>query len=67
MASHCNAEPVVQMQGVTVKYGNKTVLGDWCQEMPGREDDKGLFWTVRRGERWGVFGANGEHYSRRYS
>ncbi|KAK3398845.1 P-loop containing nucleoside triphosphate hydrolase protein [Sordaria brevicollis] len=43
-------EPLVEMQGVTVRYGTKTVLGNW---------PKGLHWTVRRGSRWGVFGPNG--------
>jgi len=49
-------EPVVEMDGVVVRYGDKTVLGGWRQE--GRDED-GLFWTVRKGDRWGVFGPNG--------
>ncbi|EAA32650.1 P-loop containing nucleoside triphosphate hydrolase protein [Neurospora crassa] len=43
-------EPLVEMSGVTVRYGSKTVLGNW---------PSGLHWTVRRGSRWGVFGPNG--------
>ncbi|KAK3949987.1 P-loop containing nucleoside triphosphate hydrolase protein [Pseudoneurospora amorphoporcata] len=43
-------EPLVEMSGVTVRYGTKTVLGNWSS---------GLHWTVRRGSRWGVFGPNG--------
>ncbi|KAK1775731.1 P-loop containing nucleoside triphosphate hydrolase protein [Copromyces sp. CBS 386.78] len=43
-------EPLVEMSGVTVRYGTKTVLGNW---------PSGLHWTVRRGSRWGVFGPNG--------
>ncbi|KAM7184670.1 P-loop containing nucleoside triphosphate hydrolase protein [Naviculisporaceae sp. PSN 640] len=43
-------ERVVEMQGCVVKYGEKAVLGNW---------EGGLHWTVREGERWGVFGPNG--------
>ena len=43
-------EPLVEMSGVTVRYGTKAVLGNW---------PSGLHWTVRRGSRWGVFGPNG--------
>jgi len=50
-------EPVIDLDGVSVKYGNKTVLGGWRQK--GQKED-GLFWTVKRGERWGVFGPNGK-------
>ena len=51
-------EALVEMQGVCVRYGDKEVLGGWEQEVGG-QGKKGLFWTVRRGERWGVFGPNG--------
>lgn len=51
-------EPLVEMDGCRVKYGNKTVLGNWTVEKHGKAVD-GLSWTVRRGERWGVFGPNG--------
>lgn len=47
-------EPVVEMQGVKVSYGDKTVLGDWTQN-----DQSGLWWTLHRGQRCGIFGANG--------
>ena len=39
-------EPVVELRGVTVRYGRRTVLD-------------GLDWTVRAGERWQVIGPNG--------
>ncbi|KAK3319213.1 P-loop containing nucleoside triphosphate hydrolase protein [Apodospora peruviana] len=51
-------EPLVEMDGCRVKYGDKVVLGNWTEERNGKEVD-GLTWTVRRGERWGVFGPNG--------
>lgn len=51
-------EPVVEMDGVHVHYGDKTVLGDWEQTVSG-EKKKGLHWQLRRGQRWGVFGLNG--------
>ncbi|KAL7822981.1 P-loop containing nucleoside triphosphate hydrolase protein [Trichoderma gracile] len=53
-----DAEPLVEMDGCQVRYGDKIALGNWSQKTP--EGDKpGLIWTVRRGERWGVFGPNG--------
>ncbi|KAK4218635.1 P-loop containing nucleoside triphosphate hydrolase protein [Rhypophila decipiens] len=51
-------EPVVEMDGCLVKYGEKSVLGDWQEKHEGTQRS-GLHWTVRRGERWGVFGPNG--------
>ncbi|KAI3401405.1 hypothetical protein diail_11489 [Diaporthe ilicicola] len=51
-------EPLVEMESCQVKYGDKVVLGNWAVEENG-ESVKGLSWTVRRGERWGVFGPNG--------
>ncbi|TWU76571.1 hypothetical protein ED733_007918 [Metarhizium rileyi] len=53
-----NAEPLVEMDGCRVRYGDKIALGNWSQETPQGLKD-GLVWTVRRGERWGVFGPNG--------
>ena len=56
-----DGEPIIEMDGVKVTYGNKTVLGGWHQPSnaePTKQKD-GLFWTVRRGQRWGVFGLNG--------
>ena len=53
-----DAEPLVEMQGCKVRYGDKTVLGNWTLDTP-RGSKEGLDWTVRRGERWGVFGPNG--------
>ncbi|KAB5540544.1 P-loop containing nucleoside triphosphate hydrolase protein [Coniochaeta sp. 2T2.1] len=51
-------EPLVQMEGCRVRYGDKVALGNWGEVKDG-EEKKGLYWTVRRGERWGVFGPNG--------
>lgn len=50
-------EPLIQMKGVRVAYGEKMVLGRWAPEDDSKEP--GLWWTVRRGQRWGVFGPNG--------
>jgi ABC-type molybdenum transport system ATPase subunit/photorepair protein PhrA len=52
-------EPLVEMEGCQVRYGNKIALGNWTDEKDGQQPTKGLTWTVRRGERWGVFGPNG--------
>lgn len=51
-------EVLVKMEGVCVKYGEKMVLGNWTQ---GSEEEKtcGLWWDVRRGDRWGIYGPNG--------
>ncbi|KAF2143915.1 uncharacterized protein K452DRAFT_317329 [Aplosporella prunicola CBS 121167] len=49
-------EPLMQMEGVKVAYGDKVVLGDWQQP---KKDTPGLWWEVRRGERWGILGSNG--------
>ncbi|KAE8333630.1 P-loop containing nucleoside triphosphate hydrolase protein [Aspergillus sergii] len=51
-------EPVIEMEGVRVQYGEKVVLGGWKQRVNGEEKD-GLHWTVRRGQRWAILGANG--------
>jgi ABC-type molybdenum transport system ATPase subunit/photorepair protein PhrA len=51
-------EPLVEMSGVKVAYGDKVVLGDWQQPVSG-EDRKGLWWDLRRGQRCGIFGPNG--------
>ncbi|KAL2266857.1 hypothetical protein VTJ83DRAFT_4134 [Remersonia thermophila] len=51
-------EPLVEMEGCTVQYGSKVVLGNWTEERDGKRL-RGLHWTVRRGERWGIFGPNG--------
>jgi ABC-type molybdenum transport system ATPase subunit/photorepair protein PhrA len=58
-------EALVEMEGAKVQYGAKAVLGNWKQSVPmpsGQIPDEvrdGLWWTVRRGERWGIFGPNG--------
>ncbi|KAK1991640.1 ABC transporter [Colletotrichum falcatum] len=51
-------EPLVEMDGCQVRYGSKIALGNWSQQTHSGPKD-GLIWTVRRGERWGVFGPNG--------
>ncbi|KAK3391137.1 P-loop containing nucleoside triphosphate hydrolase protein [Podospora didyma] len=51
-------EPLVEMDGCRVTYGDKIALGNWTEERDGKSVS-GLHWTVRRGERWGVFGPNG--------
>ncbi|OAA68914.1 ABC transporter-like protein [Cordyceps fumosorosea ARSEF 2679] len=56
--STSTAEPLVEMDGCKISYKDKVVLGNWSQEIDGRQK-QGLVWTVRRGERWGVFGPNG--------
>jgi ABC-type molybdenum transport system ATPase subunit/photorepair protein PhrA len=51
-------EALVEMEGARVTYGTKAVLGNWTQEVVGKSKD-GLWWTIKRGERWGIFGPNG--------
>ena len=51
-------ETLVQMYDVCVRYGDKPALGNWKQNVDGVSRE-GLWWTIRRGERWGVFGPNG--------
>lgn len=53
-----DAEALVEMDGCQVKYGSKIALGNWTQETE-TGPKQGLIWTVKRGERWGVFGPNG--------
>lgn len=53
-----DAEPLVEMAGCKVRYGDKIALGNWTRQTP-EGPKEGLHWTVRRGERWGVFGPNG--------
>lgn len=51
-------EALVQMNGVTVSYGPKTVLGDWHQDVED-QSRSGLWWSLHRGQRCGIFGPNG--------
>ncbi|KAJ4352316.1 uncharacterized protein N0V89_007664 [Didymosphaeria variabile] len=51
-------EPIVEMEGVRIKYGPNSVLGDWQQDVDGKQRD-GLWMNIYRGQRWGIFGANG--------
>lgn len=53
-------EPLIQIEGARVRYGTKAVLGNWKQTVPESDEQRdGLWWTVRRGQRWGIFGPNG--------
>ena len=51
-------EPLVQMEGVEVRYGDRKILGNWKQDIGGVVKD-GLWWTVSRGDRLCIFGPNG--------
>ena len=51
-------EALVEMEGARVAYGDRAVLGNWTEKVNGVEKE-GVWWTVRRGERWGIFGPNG--------
>ena len=51
-------EKLVEMDGCQVKYGDKIALGNWT-ESTATGEKPGLHWTVRRGDRWAVFGPNG--------
>ncbi|KAH0556128.1 hypothetical protein GP486_005940 [Trichoglossum hirsutum] len=51
-------EPLVEMNGVRVRYGEKEVVGGPLVENQNIQEE-GLWWTVRRGDRWGLFGPNG--------
>ncbi|KAL9602519.1 MAG: hypothetical protein Q9219_001814 [cf. Caloplaca sp. 3 TL-2023] len=51
-------EPIIEMRDIVVRYGDKVVLGNW-EETINNETRRGFQWTVRRGERWGLFGPNG--------
>ena len=52
-------ELLIQMNGVRLSYGETNVLGGWKQDVDG-EEREGLWWQVARGDRWGIFGANGK-------
>ena len=53
-------EALVEMNGVHVSYGEGTriALGDWRQTVNG-EQKPGLWWSLHRGQRCGIFGPNG--------
>jgi len=53
-----SGEALVEMSGVKVAYGDKVVLGQWQQQVDG-EDKPGLWWSLHRGQRCGIFGPNG--------
>lgn len=52
------SEPLIEMENIQIKYREKQVLGGWTELADGRARE-GLWWTVKRGERWGIFGPNG--------
>ncbi|GAB7362215.1 hypothetical protein MBLNU230_g2240t1 [Neophaeotheca triangularis] len=54
-------EPLVEMRGVKVTYGETIVLGDWHGkfEDPDSDSQSGLWWSLQRGQRCGIFGPNG--------
>ena len=55
-----DTEKVVEMRDVHIRYGEKEVLGDWEIKVADEgECQRGLWWEVKRGDRWGVFGPNG--------
>ena len=54
-----DGEPLIEMNGVKVQYGNKVVLGDWNQMSSTGKEMPGLHWTIRRGQRWVIIGPNG--------
>ncbi|KAI1178827.1 ABC transporter [Nemania sp. FL0916] len=51
-------EPIVEMNGCQVQYRGQVAVGNWKEQVNGKERE-GLTWSIRRGERWGVFGPNG--------
>ena len=53
------SETLVEMQGVQVRYGGKTVLGNGF-EHKSPKTRSGLWWSIKSGQRWGVFGPNGK-------
>lgn len=55
-------ELLVEMEGVKVQYGDQVALGGWKESIDG-DIKEGLYWSVRRGERWGIFGPNGKSSS----
>jgi ABC-type molybdenum transport system ATPase subunit/photorepair protein PhrA len=57
-ATYLGGEPIIEMEGVRVQYGDKAVLGNWTQEV-NKKKVTGLHWRVRRGQRWAIIGANG--------
>ncbi|KAL2822954.1 P-loop containing nucleoside triphosphate hydrolase protein [Aspergillus granulosus] len=58
LAAPRGGEPLIEMDGVQVRYGDTIALGDWQQNVR-NEKKAGLHWVVRRGQRWVVLGANG--------
>ena len=58
--TNADAPSVVEMHDVHIKYGQREILGDWKVQDPETASIRqGFWWNVRRGDRWGVFGPNG--------
>jgi ABC-type molybdenum transport system ATPase subunit/photorepair protein PhrA len=57
-SAEAGGEPIIEMEGVRVQYGDKVVLGGWKQQV-NKKTKEGLHWRVRRGQRWAILGANG--------
>ena len=55
---HQVGEVLVEMEGVQVAYGDRKVLGDWEEAVDGQLR-RGLWFRVRRGDRWAIVGPNG--------
>ncbi|KAK6435001.1 hypothetical protein LTR95_008815 [Oleoguttula sp. CCFEE 5521] len=56
LSSSPPGEAVIEMKGVRISYGPKTVLGDWHNPS---SPSPGLHWSLHRGQRAGIFGPNG--------
>ena len=59
-------QAVADKDAIPTGSSDKRILGAWSERAEGTErvPREGLHWTVRRGERWGVFGPNGMYYLR---
>ncbi|KAI9893797.1 MAG: hypothetical protein M1814_006014 [Vezdaea aestivalis] len=51
--------PFVEMSGVKVSYGERAVLGNWKIESMRSGYGEGIWWKVKRMDRWAIFGPNG--------
>jgi ABC-type molybdenum transport system ATPase subunit/photorepair protein PhrA len=52
-------KPLIEMNGIRVSYGTKTVLGAFSTRISPDTIKPGLHLTIRRASRWGIFGSNG--------
>ncbi|KAI5861626.1 P-loop containing nucleoside triphosphate hydrolase protein [Durotheca rogersii] len=51
-------EVLVKLDGCQVKYEDQVGIWEWSENARGAKK-AGLVWTLRRGQRWGIFGPNG--------